>query len=66
MDLQHLLGVVVAVLDHQQHPLLLDHLLDDGVDHLPHVFRLVRCGDQPVLEVHRQQVGAQVLLRQLV
>jgi hypothetical protein len=52
MDLQHLLGVVVAVLDYQQHSLLLNHLLYDCVDHFTHVVGFVCCGDEAVLEVY--------------
>jgi hypothetical protein len=40
MDLKHLLIVVVAVLDHHQHSLLFDHLLDNCVDDLFHFVRL--------------------------
>ena len=66
MDLQHLLGMVVAVLDNHQHSLLLDHLLDHCVDDLLHFVGLLHGADQAALEVYGDEVGAELVLGQLI
>lgn len=66
MDLQHLLGVVVAILHHHQHALFLYHFLDDCVDDLLHFVRLLHRTDQPALEIDGDEVGAELVLGQLV
>lgn len=66
MDLQHLLGMVIAVLNNHQHSLLLDHLLDHCVDDLFHLVGLLHGTDQPALEVDGDEVGAEIVLGKLV
>lgn len=66
MDLQHLLGMIVTVLNNHQHTLLFDHLLDDCVDDLFHFVGLLHRTDQAALEIDGDEVGAEFVLGQLV
>lgn len=66
MDLQHLLGVIVAVLNDHQHSLLLDHLLDHCVDDLFHLVGLLHGADQTTLEVYGDEIGAELVLGKLI